>query len=127
MDLTHIRAFTRTMQNKDLGAMLSHMADDIVLRTPLAADPLVGKAALRPVVQALLGVVDRFDFREILEGPEHVASFFCVAIGVIELDGMDYWRLDEAGLIREMAVLWRPLPAVAAVQRKLLATDGAPT
>jgi hypothetical protein len=32
---------------------------------------------------------------------------------------MDYWRLDEAGLIREMTVLWRPLPAVAEVQKKL--------
>ncbi len=100
--------------------MLTHMADDIILKTPLAAEPLKGKAAIRPVVKALLGVVDAFDFREILQGPEHVASFFRVTVGANTLDGMDYWRLDDAGLIQEMTVLWRPLPAIEAVRDKLV-------
>ena len=118
-DLTHVHAFTAAMRRKDLDAMLAHMTDDVVLRTPLTAEPLAGKAAIRPVVRALLGVVDAFDFREYLEGPEHVASFFTVTVGEAALDGMDYWRLDGAGRIREMTVLWRPLPAIAAVQATL--------
>ncbi len=122
MNLTHIHAFTAAMQRKDLEAMLTHMADNIVLRTPLAAEPLNGKAALRPVVAALLAVVDRFDFREVMQGPQHASSFFTVTVGPIDLDGMDYWRLNNSGLIQEMTVLWRPLPAVAAVQARL---DGA--
>ncbi len=119
MDLTHILGFTAAMQRKDLTAMLSHMADDVVLKTPFVAEPFKGKAALRPVVQALLGVVDTFDFREIMQGPEHVSSFFSVTVRAIELEAMDYWRLGETGLIQEMAVLWRPLPAAAEVQRLL--------
>jgi len=119
MNLAHIHAFTAAMQRKNLDDMLSHMADDIVLKTPLAATPLKGKTALRPVVEALLGAVDRFDFREIMQGPRHASSFFTVTVGTIELDAMDYWLLDDAGLIREMTVLWRPLPAVAEVQRRL--------
>ncbi len=43
-----------------------------------------------------------------------------------ELDGMDYWRLDEAGLIQEMTVLWRPLPAILEVQKALAHADGQP-
>lgn len=120
MNLTYIHAFTAAMQRKDLDAMLSHMADNITLKTPLVAEPLHGKAALRPVVEALLRVVDSFEFREILQGPEHVAGFFGITVGSNELDGMDYWRLNEAGLIQEMTVLWRPLPAVAAVQNELV-------
>ena len=81
MNLAHIHEFTAAMQRKDLEAMLSHMAENIVLKTPLAAEPLKGKTALRPVVQALLGVVDKFDFREIMQGPQHVSSFFTVALG----------------------------------------------
>ena len=119
MDLTHIHAFTAAMQRKDLEAMLTHMADDIVLNTPLLAEPVRGKAAIRQVVGALLGVVDTFDFREIMQGPQHVSSFFRVTVGPNELDGMDYWRISEAGLIQEMTVLWRPLPAIAAVQNTL--------
>jgi hypothetical protein len=119
MNLSHVQSFTAAMMAKDLEAMHRHMADDIVLNTPLAAEPVKGKAAVRPVVAALLGVVDSFDFLEIMQGPQHVSSFFVLRVGALELDGMDYWRLDEAGLIREMTVLWRPLPAVAEVQKKL--------
>ena len=68
MNMDHIRAFTAAMQRKDLEAMLTHMADDIVLKTPLVAEPFQGKAALRPVVEALLAVVDKFDFRDIMQG-----------------------------------------------------------
>jgi hypothetical protein len=120
MVLTHIHAFTDPMQRKDLEAMLTHMTDDVVLKTPLVAEPFRGKAALRPVVEALLAVVDAFEFHEVMQGPQHVSSFFRVTVGSIELDGMDYWRLNDSGLIQEMTVLWRPLPAAAAVQNKLV-------
>lgn len=123
MNLTHIHAFTAAMQRKDLDAMLSHMADDIVLKTPLAAAPFRGKAAIRPVVTALLGVVDSFEFREMMQGPEHVSAFFGIAVGAERLDGVDYWRLNDDGLIAEMTVLWRPLPAAFAVEKKLAAAQ----
>ncbi len=119
MNLTHIHDFTDAMKSKNLDAMLTHMADDIVLKTPLAAEPFQGKAAIRPVVEALLGLVDKFDFLETMQGPQHVSEFFRVTVGPYELDGMDYWLLNEGGLIKEMTVLWRPLPAVMAVQNKL--------
>jgi len=119
MNISHIHAFTSAMQRKDLESMLSHMAEDVVLRTPLASEPLQGKAALRPVVTALLGVVDQFVFREFLQGPEHVSAFFGITVGSLELDGVDYWRLNDAGFIQEMTVLWRPLPAIVAVKNRL--------
>jgi hypothetical protein len=99
--------------------MLGHMADDVVLNTPPMAEPVRGKEAIREVVGPLLAVADAFDFREIMQGPEHVSSFFKLAVGTIELEGMDYWLLDSAGLIKEMTVLWRPLPAVLAVRDRL--------
>ncbi len=126
MNLTHIHAFTAAMQRKDLEAMLTHMTDDIILKTPLVGEPFKGKAAIRPVVEALLGVVDTFEFREIMQGPQHVSAFFGITVGSNELDGVDYWRTNEAGLIQEMTVLWRPLPAAVAVQNKLARADGEP-
>jgi hypothetical protein len=36
-----------------------------------------------------------------------------------ELDGMHYWLLDTVGLIKEMTILWRPLPAAIAVRDQL--------
>jgi hypothetical protein len=119
MEMTHIHAFTEAMSRKDLEEMLTHMTEDIVLNTPLAAESVRGKSAIRQVVGALFNVVDKLDFRELMQGPEHASSFFKVTSGSIELDGMDYWRLDDQGLIREMTVLWRPLPAAIEVQKKL--------
>jgi ketosteroid isomerase-like protein len=124
MDLTHIHAFTAAMQSKDLEAMLTHMADDIILKTPLLADAFKGKDAVRPVVEALLAVVDRFEFREIMQGPQHASGFFGITVGPHELDGVDYWRINDAGLIQELTVLWRPLPAIVAVQEKLAHARG---
>jgi ketosteroid isomerase-like protein len=119
MEMSHIKAFTEAMKRKDLEGMLAPMADDVVLNTPLAAEPVRGKAAVRQVVGTLLKVVNKFDFQELMQGPVHVSSFYTLTSGTIELDGMDYWRLDEAGLIKEMTVLWRPLPEVSQVQKKL--------
>jgi ketosteroid isomerase-like protein len=116
---THLHAFLDAMRAKNADAMLSHMADDMVLRTPLHAEPFRGKAAIRPVVDALLAVVDQFDFREILQGPQHVAVFFAITVGDLHLNGMDYVRLAPSGLLQELTVLWRPLPAVIAVNARL--------
>ena len=124
MDLTHLHAFLDAMRRKDLEAMLTHMADDVILKTPLVAEPFQGKAAIRPVVEALLGVVDKFDFIEMMHGARHVSEFFRVTVGSDELEGVDYWRINDVGLIQEMTVLWRPLPAVLAVQNKLARAAG---
>ena len=127
MDLTHLHGFIDgMMQRKDLEAMLPHMADDMILKTPLVAEPFVGKAAIRPVVVALMGVVDTFHFREVMQGPQHVSVSFGITVGPDELDGMDYIRLNDAGLVQEMTVLWRPLPAVVAVLNKLQLAGGQP-
>jgi hypothetical protein len=32
---------------------------------------------------------------------------------------MHYWLLDTVGLIKEMTILWRPLPAAIAVRDQL--------
>jgi ketosteroid isomerase-like protein len=56
MNLDHVTAFTAAMQHENLEAMLSHMADDVVLNTPLIAAPVKGKTAIRRIVEPLLGV-----------------------------------------------------------------------
>ena len=62
MEMTHITAFTDAMNRKDLEGMLTHMADEVVLNTPLASEPVKGKTAIRQVAGALLKVVDKFDW-----------------------------------------------------------------
>jgi hypothetical protein len=98
--------------------------DDTVLNTPLIAEPTKGKAAMRQIVEPLLCVVGRVRLPRDHACPEHVSSFFRITVGTTQLDGMDYWLLDSAGVIKEMTALWRPLPAAMAVRDRLLAGSG---
>jgi hypothetical protein len=79
--------------------------NDVVLNTPFIAEPAKAETAIREIVGTQLALVDAFDFREIMHGPEHVSSFVKVTVGIVQLEGMDYWLLDSAGLIKEMTVL----------------------
>ncbi len=126
-NLAHVRAFAAAMQAKDRDGMLAEMTEDVVLNTPLAAEPVRGKAAIRPVVDALLATIDAFEIREILEGPTYAAAFFGAAAGPHRIDGADIWRLDADGLIREMSVLWRPLPEALAIRDRLFRAADAGT
>ncbi|WP_457107870.1 hypothetical protein [Methylobacterium sp. P5_C11] len=60
MDLTHVRACAAALAAKDRDAVRAQMAEAVVLNTPLAAEPVRGKAAIRPVVDALLAAVEAF-------------------------------------------------------------------
>ena len=62
MTLAHIMAFNAATRQKNLGAMLSHMATDVVLNTPLAAEPVQGKTAIREIVGPLRDMVNACDF-----------------------------------------------------------------
>lgn len=61
MNLSYLHAFTDAMQRKDLDATLTHMADDVLLKNAFVTEPFKGKAVIRPVVEALFGVVDKSD------------------------------------------------------------------
>ena len=80
MNLDHLTAFTAAMQHKNLDAILSHGGRRRSQHTAhRRADQ--SKAAIRQIVEPLLDVVDAFDFREIMHGPEHVSSLFKVSVG----------------------------------------------
>jgi hypothetical protein len=45
-------------------------------------------------------VVDKFDFREMMQGPQHVSQFFRVTVGSIELDGLNSPPVETRGILR---------------------------
>ncbi|MGU3546919.1 nuclear transport factor 2 family protein [Methylobacterium sp. A52T] len=127
MGLTRVRAFAAALAAKDRDAVPAQMAEGVVLNTLLAAEPVRGTAAIRPVVDALLAAVDAFEIRAILEGRAHAAALFGATAGPHRLDGMDEWRRDAAGRIAEMTVPWRPLPEAIAVRDRLARAAETPT
>lgn len=115
----HLDAYLEAMGRRDVEGTKVHMADNVVLRSPIAPAPFEGKERVAEVLAQLLDTVEAFEPKLLLrEGADFVAVF-TIRLRDQVIDGMDHMHLNDAGLVDSMTVAWRPLPAVVAVQQKL--------
>jgi limonene-1,2-epoxide hydrolase len=115
----HLDAYLKAMNERDVTAAARHMAEDVIIHSPLVPAPFKGKAQVTAVLSALLGTVDAFEPIMLLRDNAHFVAIFTITLGDHRIDGMDHMHINEAGLVDSMTVTWRPLPAVVAVQQKL--------
>ncbi|MDW8471507.1 nuclear transport factor 2 family protein [Streptomyces scabiei] len=101
----------------DFAALGELLAEDVVLRSPVAFKPYQG----RPIVAAILREVGRVftDFRYVrkLEDSDghRGALLFETSVDGTGLNGIDLIRTNDAGLISEFTVMVRPLSAATAL------------
>lgn len=120
MDTTeHLDAYLKAMGNRDVESTKVHMADDVVLRSPIVPTPFEGKENVVRVLTQLLDTVDAFEPKLLLRDGFDFVSVFTIRFDDHTIDGMDHMHLNDNGFIDSMTVVWRPLPAVVAVQQKL--------
>ncbi|HQT67205.1 MAG: hypothetical protein B7Z78_03560 [Rhodospirillales bacterium 20-60-12] len=115
----HLDAYLKAMGERDVAAAKIHMADDVIIYSPLVPAPFKGKDQVTDVLAALLGTVDAFEPKMLLRDNAHFVAVFTIKLGEHLIDGMDHMHINEAGLVDSMTVAWRPLPSVVAVQQKL--------
>jgi hypothetical protein len=115
----HLDSYLEAMGRRDVEGTRAHMADDVVLRSPIVPAPFQGKDQVTRVLDALLSTVDAFEPKLLLRDGANFVAVFTIRLGDHVIDGMDHMHLNDAGLVDSMTVAWRPLPAVVAVQQKL--------
>ncbi len=115
----HLDAYLEAMGMRDVEATKAHMADNIVLRSPIAPAAFSGKERVAEVLTQLLDTVDAFEPKRLLRDGADFVAVFTIRFGDNVIDGMDHMHLNDAGLVDSMTVAWRPLAAVVAVQQKL--------
>ncbi len=115
----HLDAYLKAMGERDVTAAKIHMADDVVIYSPLVPAPFKGKDQVADVLAALLGTVDAFEPKMLLRDNADFVAVFTIKLGDHVIDGMDHMHINDAGLVDSMTVAWRPLPSVVAVQQKL--------
>jgi hypothetical protein len=115
----HLDAYLKAMGRRDVESIKAHMADNVVLRSPIVPAPFEGKVQVVEVLTQLLGTVEAFEPKLLLRDGADFVAVFTIRLGDNVLDGMDHMHLNEAGLVDSMTVAWRPLSAVVAVQQKL--------
>jgi hypothetical protein len=107
------------MEARDHRAVLDAFAEDAVLRSPFT-DSLAfkGREQLDGLVTVILDVLEDLTYTDELHTDRSV-----VLVGHARVDGMriqfcDHLTLDDDGLVSEMTVFFRPLPATTAAMRR---------
>ncbi len=121
--LARVIDFRAAVEARDAAAIAATLADDVVFRSPVAFRPYPGKAITAAILRGVLRVFE--DFRYVREvgtagGRDHVLMFEA-RIGDVAVEGCDFLRLDEHGLICELTVMVRPLSAAQALAAAMAA------
>jgi hypothetical protein len=107
------------MEAGDRAAVVEAFAEDGVVRSPFT-DNLTfrGHEQLEPLIAVILEVLEDLTYTDELH-----ADNTAVLVGHASVDGLrlqfsDYLKLRGDGLIEEMTVFFRPLPATTAAMRR---------
>jgi hypothetical protein len=108
-------AFQSAVTSGDVDALQGLLADDVVFRSPAVFKPYEGREATTLVLRAVSQVFEDFRYEDRFEGTDGDVLMFSARVGDRELNGIDLLRFDDAGRIRELTVMIRPLSGLTAL------------
>ena len=108
------------MEARDRRAVVETFAENAVFRSPLT-DNLVfeGRKQLDALIAVILEVLDDLTYTDELHGDGTVVLVGHATVDGLALQFADHIKLSEDGLIQEMTVFFRPLPATTAAMRRI--------
>lgn len=121
-----LTALLDALHHHDADRASAHLADDIVLKSPIFAEPFIGREKATAVIVHLLNAVDEFQSTEILGADDTFAVVLTLRAGDTEVEGVDIVRVNGEGKVDSMTVQWRPLPAIVVMQNRLAPAVGVP-
>ncbi len=115
----NMQEFADALASKDLDRYSVWFADDMRLYTPIHEEPIVGKQAACQILPVVFSIFDNFHYPDIIVGQQTHALFFRAEIDAIALEGIDYVRTNQNGLVTEFSVMMRPLKAITALTKAI--------
>lgn len=122
----HLQPFMDAMHRRDEAGLAEHVRGDIVLNSPIFAEPFEGKEKVLAVLSLIVGLADDFEVTDMLTGETNAAMFITIRASEDEVQGVDNVHVDDDGLIKSMTIQWRPLAAIVAMQQRLAPKIGVP-
>lgn len=120
-----VERWKATVAQRDLDTLESLLADDVVFRSPVLFRPTTGRGPTTLLLAAVLDVFGELVYTHAyIEEPDGVTLQFETSVAGddgrrLEVEGVDVFRLDEAGRIVSLTVMLRPLSAVQAVGARM--------
>jgi limonene-1,2-epoxide hydrolase len=107
-------AFSTAFQAHDLDGMVAALAPDVVIRSPVTGRlPFKGHDECRELLGLVRDLFDEVTYTDELAADGVATLVMRIDHGGEEIHEVLLMRFDDAGLIREMTVFMRPLPALA--------------
>jgi hypothetical protein len=111
-----MNAFRAAIEARDLDALEAVLAPDVVFRSPVVHRPYEGREATLVLLRAVSEVFEDFEYTDELEGPDGSHGLvFRARVGDRELQGWDYLRTGDDGLVTELTVMVRPMTGAVAL------------
>ncbi len=116
----HLTPFLEAMHEGDISRASEHLSETVELNSPILPTPFKGRASVTGVLTELQSTIDAFEPRMMIRDGADVIAVLTIRFEDHVIDAFDHVRLGEDGRIETMTIAWRPLPAVVAVQQRLV-------
>ena len=101
---------------RDLEGLREILAEDVQLGAPPYWQKLEGREVVGHLLGIIVETIEGFTYRREWWREGELALEFTGRVGGLELQGIDLISLDDAGRIRSLDVLMRPVNAVVALR-----------
>ena len=82
-------------------------------------EPIVGKQDACQILPVVFSIFENFHYPDVFTGQQTHALVFRAEVRGIPLEGVDYLRTDENGLVTEFSVTMRPLKAITTLVKEI--------
>ena len=108
--------FRAAVEARDLDAAMEVFSDDVVFRSPIVHKPYQGREILRALLGGISQVLEDFRYERAIGAPDAAdhALVFTARVGDRQVEGADFFHVNEDGLVDEMVVMLRPMTGAQA-------------
>lgn len=119
-----VAAWEDAVARRDAVAVSALLAEDVTFRSPALHRPTLGREAAGIVLGHVIEVFGDFAYVGAWHSDDGVVLRFATSVErdgrVLEVDGVDVFRLDAEGRAVELSVMVRPLSALQALSAAML-------
>jgi hypothetical protein len=122
MTLISPHPYRTALEDRDPEALMNALHPDVIFDTPGFVHPIRGRQNVMMLFGVLGTVFEDPEFVDELEGDRSHVLVFRLRVEGHPIEGVDYLRLDEDGLVRRITVSMRPLPSVQILTNRMRET-----
>ncbi|RKS72146.1 hypothetical protein BZB76_4963 [Actinomadura pelletieri DSM 43383] len=109
--------FRAAVEAKDLAAIGAALHPRIAFHSPVMVRPYLGRDAVFPLLGVLLEVFEDFHYTDELVSAASTALIFDARVAGRDVQGLDLLTFGDTGLVTDLTVMVRPLPAAMTLAR----------